>query len=63
MGATGVLAGGTLGGLIGGAAGLAFEPALRSLADMFSAGIGFNEKQRKAMDKNPMAYMYQFSRF
>ncbi len=29
---------------------------------MFSAGIGFDERQRKAMDKNPMAYMYQLAR-
>lgn len=58
VGAGGFLAAGPLGGL----AGLAAGPALQGLADMFSAGIGFNEKQRKAMDKNPMAYMYQLSR-
>lgn len=49
-------------GPLGAFAGLAAGPAWQSLADMFSAGIGFNEKQRKAMDKNPMAYMYQLSR-
>lgn len=60
--AAGFLAAGPVGAVAGGLAGLAAEPALKSLADMFSAGIGFNEKQRKAMDKNPMAYMYQLSR-
>ena len=58
VGAGGFLAAGPLGGL----AGLAIGPALQGLADMFTAGIGFSEKQRKAMDKNPMAYMYQLSR-
>ena len=58
VGVGGFLAAGPLGGL----AGLAAGPALQGLADMFSAGIGFSEKQRKAMDKNPMAYMYQLSR-
>lgn len=62
VGVGGFLAAGPLGALAGGLAGLAAEPALRSLADMFNAGMGFNEKQRKAMDKNPMAYMYQLSR-
>ncbi|WP_354327062.1 hypothetical protein [Porphyrobacter sp. MBR-155] len=61
VGVGGFLAAGPFGALAGGLAGLAAEPALRSLCDMFNAGIGFNEKQRKAMDKNPMAYMYQLS--
>jgi hypothetical protein len=43
-------------GLIGAAG-----PAITKIADMFRAGVGFNEKQRKAMEKNPMAYMYQLS--
>ncbi|WCT77756.1 hypothetical protein [Novosphingobium humi] len=58
----GFLAGGSLGGLAAGLTGLAVEPTLKFLTDMFSAGIGFSEKQRKAMEKNPMAYMYQLSR-
>lgn len=60
--AAGFLAAGPMGAMAGGLVGLAAEPALKSLADMFSAGVGFNEKQRKAMDKNPMAYMYQLAR-
>lgn len=61
VGAAGFWAGGALAGLAG-LAGPAVGSALQGLADMFTAGIGFNEKQRKAMDKNPMAYMYQLSR-
>jgi len=57
VGIGGFLAGGAALG-----AGLAALPALNNLADMFSAGLGFSEKQRKAMDKNPMAYMYQLGR-
>lgn len=49
-------------GPIAAVAGLAAGPFLKSLTDMFTAGIGFSEKQRKAMDKNPMAYMYQLAR-
>ena len=58
VGIGGFLAAGPFAGI----AGLTAGPALKGLTDMFSAGIGFNEKQRKAMDKNPMAYMYQLSR-
>ncbi len=60
VGVGGFLAAGPLGGLAGLAVGAG--SVFQGLADMFSAGIGFNEKQRKAMDKNPMAYMYQLSR-
>ena len=45
-----------------GLAGLAAGPALQGIADMFTAGFGFSEKQRKAMENNPMTYMYQLSR-
>ena len=58
VGIGGFLAAGPFAGI----AGLAAGPALKGLTDMFSAGIGFNERQRKAMDKNPMAYMYQLAR-
>lgn len=43
-------------------AGVAAGPAIKAVADLFSAGVSFNQKQRNAMDKNPMAYMYQLAR-
>lgn len=39
-----------------------FGDSLRSIADMFSAGIGYGRKQREIMQKHPMAYMYALSR-
>lgn len=58
VGVGGLLLEGPTTGLLGLAAG----PAIQSVADMFNAGIGFSEKQRQAMEKNPMAYMYQLAR-
>ena len=52
--------GGFLAGDVG--VGMGVGTALKGVADMFSAGINFGEKQRKAMEDNPMAYMYQLSR-
>lgn len=49
-------------GPAGAVAGVAAGSAIKGIADIFAAGIGFSEKQRKAMEKNPMAYMYQLAR-
>lgn len=49
-------------GPAGGFAGLAAGPALQAVAGLFNAGIGFSERQRNAMNDNPMSYMYQLAR-
>lgn len=49
------------GGLLSPLTGLTLGSALNSLADLFKAKMDFSEKQRKAMETNPMAYMYQLA--
>lgn len=45
----------------GAAIGTALPDIAKYIAGMFDAGLGFSKKQREAMAKSPMAYMYQLT--
>lgn len=45
----------------GAAVGTSLPDIAKHVAGMFEAGLGFSKKQREAMAKSPMAYMYQLA--